>query len=166
MERRPPIPSELYRAALIEAGHRCAIPTCRQTPVEIAHIVAWSQCKEHKVENLIALCPTCHTRFDRGEIDKQSILVYKRNLVVLSSRYGDMEQRVLKLFAREPDKEDFWLLDDLEILLLYLLEDGIICPTGLVEQIKEGSLSKKQYRLTEKGRDYVRRWFPPERSDS
>ena len=23
---------------LVEAGHRCAIPTCRQVPVEIAHI--------------------------------------------------------------------------------------------------------------------------------
>jgi hypothetical protein len=39
MEKRPPIPSELYRAVLIEAGHRCAIPTCRQIPIEIAHIM-------------------------------------------------------------------------------------------------------------------------------
>src|ERR1017187_4899771 len=42
-------------------------------------------------------------------------------------------------------------LDGREILLMYLLEDGIIRPTGLVEEIKEKSLSKKQYQLTEKG---------------
>jgi hypothetical protein len=149
---------------LIEAGHRCAIPTCRQIPVEIAHIVAWSKCKEHKIENFIALCPTCHTRFDRGEIDRQSMLVCKRNLVILNSRYGDLERRILQLFASNPDREDVWLLDNIEILIIYLLEDGIVCPTGLVEVIKEQSLSMKQYSLTEKGRDYINRWFPREQS--
>jgi hypothetical protein len=92
MARRPPIPSELQRSVLIEAGHRCAIPTCRQIPVEIAHIIAWTKCKEHKLENLIALCPTCHARFDKGEIDKKSILIYKHRLLMLNSRYGDLER--------------------------------------------------------------------------
>ena len=124
----------------------------------------WSKRKEHKIENLIALCPTCHTRFDRGEIDKQSILAYKHKLLILNSRYGDLEQRIVKLL-RNPDREDIWILDSLEILIMYLLEDGIIGPTGLVEEIIEKSLSKKQYSLTAAGRDYISRWFPPERSD-
>jgi 5-methylcytosine-specific restriction endonuclease McrA len=65
---RPAIPQALKRKVLIEAGHRCAIPTCKQVPVELAHIVPWANCKEHTFENLIALCPTCHTRFDKKEI--------------------------------------------------------------------------------------------------
>ena len=64
MAKRPPIPVDLHRIVLIEAGHRCAIHTCRQVPVEIAHIDPWSRCREHRFENLIALCPTCHTRID------------------------------------------------------------------------------------------------------
>jgi hypothetical protein len=149
---------------LIEAGHRCAIPTCRQIPVEIAHIVAWTKCKEHKLENLIALCPTCHARFDKGEIDKKSILIYKHRLLMLNSRYGDLERRLIENFARNRGCDDIWILDDLEILVMYLVEDGIIRPTGLVEEVKEKTLSKKQYQLTDKVRDYINRWFPPEES--
>ena len=144
MARRPPIPSELQRSVLIEAGHRCAIPTCRQSPVVIAHIVAWSKCKEHKFENLISLCPTCHSRFDGGEIDKKSMLIYKHQLSMLNRRYGDLERRIINLFSRDPNRSDIWILDNIEILLMYLLEDGIIQPTGLVEEIKEKSLLKKQ----------------------
>ncbi|MFN8368425.1 MAG: HNH endonuclease signature motif containing protein [Candidatus Kapaibacterium sp.] len=77
---RPPIPTNLRRQVLVEAGHRCAIPSCRMTTIEIAHIVPYSKVKEHKFENLIALCPNCHTRFDKGEIDKLSVLEYKANL--------------------------------------------------------------------------------------
>jgi 5-methylcytosine-specific restriction endonuclease McrA len=43
-------------------------------PVEIAHIVPWEKVKEHTFDNLIVLCPTCHTRFDKGEIDRKSML--------------------------------------------------------------------------------------------
>ena len=77
---RPRIPRELERRILVEAGHRCAIPTCRACLVEIAHIVPWSDVREHAYENLIALCPTCHARYDRGEIDRLSMRQYKTQL--------------------------------------------------------------------------------------
>lgn len=73
---------------LVEAGHRCAIPTCLASPVVIAHIVPWAKVREHAFPNLIALCPTCHARYDRGEIDRQSMLQYKANLAALNSRYS------------------------------------------------------------------------------
>ena len=94
------------------------------------------------------------------------MLIYKYNLSASNGRYGDLERRVIQLFTRNPDRDDIWLLDGLEILLMYLLEDGIIEPTGLVEGIKETPLAKKQYRLGARGRDYIRRWFPPEKGDS
>ncbi|WP_267893896.1 HNH endonuclease [Streptomyces sp. CB00316] len=97
---RPDIPTALKRTVLVEAGHRCAIPTCRQTPVELAHITPWSKTKEHTFDNLIALCPTCHTRFDRGDIDRKAMLQYKLNLEVLNGRYTDVERQVLKVYAR------------------------------------------------------------------
>jgi hypothetical protein len=77
---RPHIPSELERRVLVEAGHRCAIPTCRNTPVDLAHIEPWAKVREHRFENLITLCPTCHRRYDRGEIDRLSMLAYKEQL--------------------------------------------------------------------------------------
>ncbi|MFE1770269.1 HNH endonuclease [Streptomyces sp. NPDC059008] len=106
---RPDVPTALKRAVLVEAGHRCAIPTCRHPTVELAHIVPWARIQEHTFDNLIALCPTCHTRFDKGEIDKRSMLQYKANLEVLNHRYTDVERQLLKVllhnleFATEGD---------------------------------------------------------------
>jgi hypothetical protein len=78
---RPAIPAELERHVLFEAGHRCAIHTCRQHPVEIAHIDPWEKVREHKFENLIALCPTCHDRYDKKrDIDRKAMLMYKQQL--------------------------------------------------------------------------------------
>ncbi|MGW8846842.1 HNH endonuclease [Streptomyces xiamenensis] len=94
------IPEALKRSTLVEAGHRCAIPVCRQVPVEIAHIVPWSKVNEHSPDNLIALCPTCHARYDKGEIDRKSMLQYKSNLEVLNGRYTDTERQVLKIAAK------------------------------------------------------------------
>ncbi|MFJ6101863.1 HNH endonuclease [Streptomyces sp. NPDC092359] len=77
---RPAIPSKLDRRVRLEAGHRCAIPVCRVPVIEIAHIHPWAKLKRHDFENLIALCPTCHTLFDRGHIDRLAMLQYKANL--------------------------------------------------------------------------------------
>jgi transposase-like protein len=77
MTARPAIPRALRRALLVEAGHRCAIPTCHQIPVELAHIEPWEDVRTHEFQNLIALCPTCHTRYDAGTIDRLSMRHYK-----------------------------------------------------------------------------------------
>ncbi len=85
--RRPEIPTAVTRAVLIEAGHRCAIPTCQATPVEIAHIMPFAKTQDDAFENLIALCPTCHTRYDqKKEIDLLSMKQYKLNLSLLNNR--------------------------------------------------------------------------------
>jgi hypothetical protein len=42
--------------------------------------------REHKFENLIALCPNCHTRYDSGEIDRKAMLMYKARLGVMNER--------------------------------------------------------------------------------
>jgi hypothetical protein len=99
MTRRDHIPAEVRRRVLVEAGHRCAIATCRTATTEIAHIIPWSQSRSHSFENLIALCPTCHTRYDRGEIDRLAMRMYKQNLALLNSRYGEFERRVFEHVA-------------------------------------------------------------------
>ena len=82
-DNRSPIPAGLRRRVLLEAGHRCAIPTCKYPKVDVHHIVPWTRCLEHRFENLIALCPNCHRRADRGEIDRKSLLLYKTRLMAL-----------------------------------------------------------------------------------
>lgn len=80
VENRPQIPENLRRRVLVEAGHRCAIPTCRQPQIDVHHIIPWEKRQSHDFDNLIALCPNCHRRADRGEIDAKSLLLYKTQL--------------------------------------------------------------------------------------
>lgn len=156
MARRPDIPKDLERAVLIECGHRCAIPTCRQTPVELAHIIPWSKSKEHRFENLIGVCPTCHTRYDKHEIDRKSMQIYKLNLMLINSRYGDLEQRVVHQFIKDRAKDGFWWFTDMEILLLRLLEDSLLQPSA--ETRSRAGLEQKLYKLTGAGLEYIQRW--------
>ena len=74
---RPAISMEIRRKVLIEAGHRCAIPHCSHTDVDLHHIIPWEQCKAHSPENLIALCPNCHRLAEQGKIDRKSLIQYK-----------------------------------------------------------------------------------------
>jgi len=156
MAKRPAIPADLERAVLIECGHRCAIPTCRQVPVELSHILSWAKCKTHTFDNLIALCPTCHTRYDKGEIDRKSMQTYKLNLLLVNSRYGDLEQRVIRSFLKDRTTDTFWWFVDMEILLLNLLDDGLLHDGGQTRYV--GGLVQNLYRLTAKGRDYIDQW--------
>jgi hypothetical protein len=156
---RTAIPRPLERDVLVEAGHRCAIPTCRQVPVEIAHIVPWASVREHTFDNLIALCPTCHTRYDTGQIDRKAMLQYKANLFLLSNRYGDLEQRILRIFAENPQANNIAIPGGLDILLMYMLEDGLLVDTGQNSGvILAGVPSAKVYQLTDKGRQFIQRW--------
>ncbi|MBK8134172.1 MAG: HNH endonuclease [Gammaproteobacteria bacterium] len=95
---RPNIPADLRRAVLVEAGHRCAIPQCRYPEVEVHHIIPWESCKTHEYENLISLCPNCHSRADRGEIDRPSLRLYKAKLV---SSFPTTETRTFEYPAVE-----------------------------------------------------------------
>ncbi|MFD0496831.1 HNH endonuclease signature motif containing protein [Streptomyces rhizosphaericus] len=160
---RPEIQTALRRAVLVEAGHRCAIPTCRQAPVDVAHINPWAKVKEHKFENLIALCPTCHARFDRGDIDKRSILQYKANLDVLNHRYSDIERLVLRtLYTRVIEGVALAIPTAMGWMVMDLEDDGLIefeIATDPVTRQTERELNESGILLTPKGRDFMQRWF-------
>lgn len=164
-DTRPKVPIEIQRAVLTEAGHRCAIPTCRAVPVDLAHIEPWAKVKVHTFENIIALCPTCHRRFDKGDIDRPSMRVYKANLAMLNSRYCSFERRILELFALNLDHQVVQVPSGSDIQIFYLLKDGILesdfpgtgAGTGTAAEMKTALMlmGPVQYRLTPEGKDLV-----------
>ena len=164
-QSRPPIPRPLRRIVLVESGHRCAIPTCRFPTTELAHIRPWAEVKEHAFENLIALCPNCHTRYDGGEIDRQAMLAYKRNLALLTSRYSDFERRVLEHFVHNRTSQSIRLPAGYEPLLGYLVRDGVLSKPMIDSRF--GSISTggvaiagfEVYTLLDGGRDLVERYY-------
>lgn len=160
MTQRPPIPIALERAVKVEAGHRCAIPTCRYPRVEIAHIVPWADVLEHQFENLIALCPNCHDLFDKDKkIDRRAMQIYKANLSLLNYRYGEFERRVLQLFCDQPTADSVNLPGWHDIHVLHLLKDGLLIKTDENSGcILAGIPSWEKYQLTVKGKQFVNDW--------
>ena len=156
MSKRPTIPTELKRTILVEAGHRCAIPTCRHPTTEIAHIEPWRKVKEHKYENLIALCPNCHTRAEKGEIDRKSLRIYKRIIQRLTDRYMKFEL----IFLNELRLEKTVIIATKMLLLIKNILDD-----KLVEVVKEdvawvaGSLGRSHISLTGKGHKFIEEWI-------
>jgi hypothetical protein len=149
------MPIARKRMVLVEAGHRCAIPTCRHPTTEIAHIVPESQDHDDSFENLIALCPDCQKK----EIDRQTIRTYKRNLGILNSRYSDFERRVFDQIA-ETDRRSFIVEEGLEIPLLHAVNDGLLKRVELAPvAIQRGEPTHYQYEVTDEGLDFVNRYI-------
>lgn len=123
------IPAKIERAVLVEAGHRCAIPSCRATTTEIAHIVPYSDTQDNSFENLIALCPNCHTRFDqKKEIDRLAVKMYKHNLGILNNRYGEFERRLFEILAKTGERV-FVLGPAGDLLVANAVKDGFFQDT-------------------------------------
>lgn len=167
---RPAVPTALKRELYEEAGYRCAIPTCRGTSaLEMAHIRPWSEVREHVYDNMIVLCAVDHTRFDRGEIPRPSIQVFKDNLMLLNGRYSEFERRLLETFAQAPDADLAmgWLPipGGSSYMVSYLVRDELatVQPNN---QISIGGLPPYEIvRLTAKGSEAVRRLRGAQRID-
>ncbi|MGP6421392.1 HNH endonuclease [Pseudomonas putida] len=105
---RPSIPAEVRRAVLVEAGHRCAIPRCNQTELDVHHIVPWETCRKHEYSNLIALCPLCHRRVHNGEIDRKALHIYKDLLAKDFNKHdnGNFQAEVIEYKRRLSEVND------------------------------------------------------------
>jgi len=157
MNNRPDIPAEIKRKVLLEAGHRCAIPTCRYTEsLELHHIEPYSKVKEHTAENIISLCPNCHRMAHDGKIDKKSLQIYKRNLRFTYDRFTQVEADLLFELYKGGDN----ILVPWNTTMLFLLRrliDAKYINTRLAGGFALGGvdMSPVWVFLTEEGKKYM-----------
>jgi hypothetical protein len=140
--------------------------------------------KAHAVENLIALCPTCHTRYDNGDIDRISMRQYKANLAILNNRYTDIERQLLRAFVRKLDVAKGFvpsvtaagladlvgigrvrIYSEMDWMLVNLVDDGLITfrdHEHRVLQEQERALNAKVVELTAKGAEFLEHWMSAE----
>jgi len=156
-EERPAIPADLRRRVLVEAGHRCAIPTCRYIEVDIHHIIPWETCQNHEYDNLISLCSNCHRRADRGEIDRKSLRLYKANLRFAHDKFSQLELDILFQLFQAGDGASIQWPPFLHILVKRISDAGYIAihrASGAV--IISGMQASPDYLvITPKGRTFV-----------
>lgn len=157
MSERPPINAELRRRVLVEAGHRCAIPTCRYIDVDVHHIVPWEICKKHEYENLIALCPNCHRRAHKAnEIDRKSLYHYKANLRFTHDRFSQLEVDMLFECAKASGDQLMWAPFN-KLLLKRLIDSGYVKYNATPGGVKIGGMksSPDYISISQKGIDYI-----------
>ena len=81
------IAENVLRRLYAESMGRCMNPACQQNLfsengdiIEKAHIVPYCKTAENTFENLIILCPNCHTNFDKNRtFSCEEVLSWKRN---------------------------------------------------------------------------------------
>jgi len=158
METRSAIPAELRRKILVEAGHRCAISTCRSLIVEVHHIEPWEKCKKHEYNNLIALCPNCHTRVHKDEIDKKSLRLYKNNLRFLYDKFTTFEIDILFDLYHVPEDKMFNFPANFEILIKRILEAKYVNFIRNTRQLMiQGMQANHNFlKISPSGREFVK----------
>lgn len=156
-DNRPAIPAEIKRKVLVEAGHRCSIPTCRQIICEVHHINEYSEVKEHKYENLICLCSNCHTLVHQGKIDKKSLRMYKHNLGLLHDKYTQFEIDLMFDLYKLPNDHYFYFADFMYYLIRRTTESGLLNIIERQTHMVSGpiQLSFLFVKITETGRDFI-----------
>lgn len=157
MTERPSIPAELRRRVLIEAGHRCSIPTCRHLDVDVHHIVPWGERREHAYENLIALCPNCHRRAEKGEIDRKSLRIYKANLRFTHDKFSQFEVDCLFEASRLPDGRGLFYPAFAALFVKRLLEAKFVTlgPSGYNVNLSGVELGPSILAITADGRGFI-----------
>ncbi|HAT76214.1 MAG TPA: HNH endonuclease [Flavobacterium sp.] len=156
-ENRPKIPAELERRILVEAGHRCSIPTCRQIKCEVHHIIPWAKVKEHTYDNLICLCRNCHGMAEDGTIDRKSLRMYKYNLRLLHDKYTQFEVDLLFDLYKLPETSHIDLPEFMYYMFRRSIESKLIEIAYKEKHYLSSSIGYSFFfiMLTNEGREFV-----------
>jgi hypothetical protein len=96
------IPPAVRSAVLLEAAYRCGNPRCRHIlTLELHHIVWVRDGGGNGPENLIALCPNCHSLHTAGHIPSEAIYAWKALLVSLNNPPRGAADLLLVLYQEE-----------------------------------------------------------------
>jgi hypothetical protein len=155
-KRIAPTPA-LRREVLIEAGYRCAVPTCRTIlAIDLHHIIEVEEGGPTELSNLLALCPTCHALYTRGTISREAINVWKTTLVALNHAF-DQESISLLHFLKKAMEKQIAISGDGVLRFAHLIASGLAeyYPVGV------SPMGQVLYnvRLTQKGTRIIDAWF-------
>ena len=156
MSSRTAVPHEVAVAVLTEAGYRCAVPTCRTIlAVDPHHIIEISEGSGYTVDNLLALCSTCHALFHRGVLRRDSIYTWKSVLVSMSQAF-DIATVDHLLFLNRPEAKSLRVSGDGVLQFSRLISAGL-ATFGVAMQ--NGPLILYWVILTNKGKSLLEAWI-------
>ncbi len=165
MIKRKQIQPNIRQQILIEAGYRCAVPTCRTILViDLHHIVEVAEGGGNDPSNLLALCPTCHMLYHRGVISRDAIKVWKGMLISLNQGFDKEAKDKLLFLALKNRKRPILFSSDGVLHFTSLIAAGLAeCGREHLQLHASGrgadpSKSLWPVKLTEKGERIVEAW--------
>lgn len=157
---RKPVSLSLKREVLVEAGYRCAVPTCRSIlALDMHHILEVKAGGPHTLSNLLALCPTCHALYTRGTISREAIHAWKTMLVSLSHAFDQAAIHHL-LFLHHIQNQPLLFSSDGIVPFAPLIAANLAC-YHLVPQ--DSSSARYTVQLTAKGTLLLEAWCSGDR---
>lgn len=153
-KRRKAVPLDLRVQVLTESGYRCAVPVCRGIIVlDLHHIIHVSDDGGDTADNLIALCPTCHGLYHRGEIARESISAWKLMLVSLNNAF-DAHAIDDLIFLSTPEAQGLRLSGD------GVLKFSRLIASGFASYTRDTYINQMIYvvHLTDRGRQLLAAW--------
>lgn len=148
--KRKTTPVDVKALLLHEAGYRCANPACRTIlTIEIHHLDQVSEGGPNAPENLVALCPNCHTLHHAGTLTLSSLRSWKFLLLALNEAFDrKLVDLVLALH---------------KVKAVHVSGDGILqCSPGIASGLilVETRRHSDDYwvSLSDKGRRFVQAW--------
>ena len=158
------IPNAVRVAVLTEAGYRCAIPTCRTIlAIDMHHMVPVSEGGGNTTANLLALCPTCHALFHRGEMSRDSIYTWKSLLVSLSQAFDQRDIDDL-LFLDAPQPYPLQVSGDGVVKFSRLIGAGLATYGLAVHDLGAGGTLRYRLSLTSRGAQLIHAWKSGDRA--
>jgi len=157
MSNSQAVPIATRRLVLHECGYKCANPICRTIlTLEIHHLEQVSQGGSNDAENLLPLCPNCHSLHHAGTIPVASLRAWKRFLLALNEAFDQKTVDILLALDKLNDG-------------LILSGDGVLSCAALVAsdyavtEVMYGELfdvvtAKYHVQLSPKGRAFVASW--------
>jgi len=88
--------------------------------------------------------------------------MYKHNLSIVNSRYGDYDRRILQDFVDNSDERFIKLPYDTntDILLMFLIRDKLLLPRPDRRPITMSARGTEMmwYELTQEGEEFISKW--------
>jgi hypothetical protein len=166
VSQRKALPPATRMGVLHEAGYKCSNPACRMViTLDFHHIEYVAEGGGDSQDNLLALCPNCHSLHHKGHIPRQSLRAWKFLLLALNEGFD--RRSVDTLLA----------LDVLGGVMVWgdgLLGCAALVASGLVDvdekaelierdsvffgPHKERQVAKYWVKLSTKGHTFVQSW--------
>src|SRR5262245_52018035 len=155
----------LKRQLLMEAGYRCGNPRCPTILavhlLEDHHIEYVSDGGGNSLDNLLALCPNCHTLHHHEEITQEAIRHWKGMLLALNAAFDRVGVDLLRcLYPNKDNPAEHWYTADGVLRFASLVADGLVTIGPQISatpfQVPE---SKHQVRLSERGALLIEAWM-------